>query len=507
MRPSNNLNFSENRSNIYDRAVQFLALLAFAYTFIRASILSITHDEALTYLISASTSFRDILAYNLPAMSNCHLLNSVLIKLLTGILDVSELTIRIPALIGHVLYLAGIYNILKFFLKKTRLIFGMVLLLFNPFMLDFFSCARGYALGLGFMSLGLLFLFRRIKESRYAKDIKNTSLAIALLTISVFSNISFFNVFLSVATVFMFLEVSESISVIKNRQSALLFLKQFLKCFLPLAPGILLLWVAYAQPIIKMSKGQEFYYGGTEGFWQNTVKSLAEVTLYGRVYPRLFIGIELLIAGVIIIALAALVYKLAVKSQFNLIDKYLSCILAILFISALSIGLQHILFNTKYVIERTAIYFIPLFYLLVLILWRKADSIKLSPARNILNIFFYLIVSASLLNFVTSVNFGHFLSWKYDASTKKMMNYLTQINKGKNPQDGSVSLGIDWVFEPSINFYRKVNNLAWLKAVDRGGPDNKFDYYYLLLDSKGLMEKYHLTVLKKFDTSDTYLSR
>ena len=80
------------------------------------------------------------------------------------------------------------------------------------------------------------------------------------------------------------------------------------------------------------------------------------------------------------------------------------------------------------------------------------------------------------------------------------------MNKEKNLEDNSVGLGIDWIFEPSVNFYIMKNRMRWMKKVDRDGPEREFDYYYITSKYKGVLEKYDLRIMRRYDLSDTYLA-
>ena len=269
--------------------------------------------------------------------------------------------------------------------------------------------------------------------------------------------------------------------------------------------------IVYTKPVIGMVGAGEFYYGGSEGFWKDTVKSLIETSLYGMDYFNLDALVMYLVAGISIVTLIAfsalfLSYKLLGKEELKLIDKYLLMILGVLFLGVISIMTQRVLFNTKYVIERSAIYFIPFFLLFAMILWGSVRSFPKKMVRVPANIFFYSASCLLLLHFLNCANLSYFLTWKIDSSTKDMIEHVVEIEGGKNLRKNAVRLGIDWVFEPSVNFYRMKNKLTWMKRVDRGGPDGYFDYYYLLPGSQQLIEKYNLEIIKKFNVSDTYLA-
>ena len=63
--------------------------------------------------------------------------------------------------------------------------------------------------------------------------------------------------------------------------------------------------------------------------------------------------------------------------------------------------------------------------------------------------------------------------------TKNAIRELTTYHIKAEPQKNNIKLGISWLFEPTINFYRKTWHLDWLLPVDRNGPELSDDYYYV----------------------------
>ena len=116
---------------------------AFAYTLARAALLPIFHDEAYTYFTYGQASFPVILS----ELGNNHILNTFFIKWSARLFGMSELSLRLPALGGHVLFLTGLYRALNLFLREKAFAAGVVFLTFNLFILELFSAGRGYAPG------------------------------------------------------------------------------------------------------------------------------------------------------------------------------------------------------------------------------------------------------------------------------------------------------------------------------------------------------------------------
>ena len=72
---------------------------------LRAHFQSITIDEATTYNLYVSQGWNTLL---FTFWANNHTLNSILMKITTTIFGMSHLSIRMPALIGGVLYLVSV---------------------------------------------------------------------------------------------------------------------------------------------------------------------------------------------------------------------------------------------------------------------------------------------------------------------------------------------------------------------------------------------------------------
>ena len=60
--------------------------------------------------------------------------------------------------------------------------------------------------------------------------------------------------------------------------------------------------------------------------------------------------------------------------------------------------------------------------------------------------------------------------------TEKMLEVLNIKREGAS----SVQLGINWLFEPTINFYKTTKNYEWLKPVNRNGLSEEDDFRYVM---------------------------
>ena len=110
-----------------------------------------------------------------------------------------------------------------------------------------------------------------------------------------------------------------------------------------------------------------------------------------------------------------------------------------------------------------------------------------------------------VINLYRHANFQYYIDWKYDASTKQMLKDLS-ADVGPNPTH-KVTMGIVWLHEPAINFYRKAWKLDWLQEVTRDGYNGSYDYYYVT-DVDSIIKKdifKDKTIIKEYPLSNTVL--
>ena len=112
----------------------------------RAVIQSITIDEADGWSFYAARPEPS----HWEASSVNHLMNSLLMRLFIGLFGLHPVTVRMPSLLGAVLYIAAAYWLVRFLsddlLVQLPLFFCLV---YNPFVMDHLVVGRGYSLGTG----------------------------------------------------------------------------------------------------------------------------------------------------------------------------------------------------------------------------------------------------------------------------------------------------------------------------------------------------------------------
>jgi hypothetical protein len=85
------------------------------------------------------------------------------------------------------------------------------------------------------------------------------------------------------------------------------------------------------------------------------------------------------------------------------------------------------------------------------------------------------MLASFAVEFAAQWNVNSFWVWRYDADTKRIFNALEAAPKPPGP----IRLGVSWVFEPALNYYRDVRNATWLVPVARDGFDGVRQFYVL----------------------------
>ncbi len=173
--------------------VGLLASAFSLYILLRAWWVPVTVDESSTSINHVPRMVFDTLFYEKEANPNNHILNTLAIKLLTGLFGWLPFVIRAPALVGGFLYLGAAIMLTRRLSDQPALrIFGLVLLLGNPYTIEFFSLARGYGLAAGLMLTAVWQAWRFLETRNKA----HLTTAVVLAGLSVYANFTLLLFFL-----------------------------------------------------------------------------------------------------------------------------------------------------------------------------------------------------------------------------------------------------------------------------------------------------------------------
>ena len=474
----------------------FLAGLAGVNAY-RAATQSITADEAFTYNHFAGGD-EPVKVYD----ANHHVLFTWLARASVTCFGLPEFTLRLPAVLAGFFYLAGVFLLSRrLFCSPGLFLLSAASLSLNPFLLDFLSAARGYGLALA-LFLWAFYLLARDLETASEAAPGRTRPAALCLALAMAANLNFAVPAAALAGVF-------SLAAAWRRPPFARRLLGLAGQFLAL--GLLPAAALLAWPLRTASRSN-FYVG---------VETLRQ-TLQGAVFysfchaaPQAPSALQNLLWDVsswfVPAALglgaawcAGLIARAARREGRRPEGPEIVLLLA----GGTALGALALLVLAKhglrlgYPVDRTALYWIPLFTLLCLGLIGASRgrglllaALGLAPAA---------FLAAACVQYALQFNLRYYAQWHYDAGTKQIVNLIrarqAQQSKPK------VRVRATWLFEPSLNFYRQRYRLVWLERLTREGPEGEADYYVLEGDDLGLLDRRGLRVLYRDPVSGAVLA-
>jgi hypothetical protein len=441
-----------------------VGLLLFIYSVVRAAHMSFTHDESHTWVTTAWMPFDQLLVDHGTFQAQNYL-NVVAMSAITHSFSSSEWALRLPALLGHLLYLLATYSIVRRFRSPSLAAASFVLLNVNPFLLDFFSLARGYGLATGLSTLAVAV---GTLPARGAWRIGRNLAAASLGGIAVLTNLSLLIFYLALI---IMLVVGDLAQVWPGREEPRPTLPTLLLGTAALAAHAALVCQWAVPRGEQLRRSGELYYGGQTGFWADTVMSLIGRSLYNHEWPLALWVMQALVVLVPLGSLAVIVHALwrrrldaPVMLVATSTGVLLACVTATL--------IEHELWGLRFLLDRTALFMIPLFWISAVgtldCLW------ELGGRRHLERAAVALAMGALLVGALT-LNLRGTIMWDYDADTKDMVMALAAAQRV--PKDGRLQLGVSPLLEPTVNYYRALMAFHWLVPVDRQGLSHPYDYF------------------------------
>jgi hypothetical protein len=467
-----------------------LSLLLIGFDLYKASHASFTHDESFSYLRYTGRSFMEIVSYN-KSNTNNHILNTLFMKWFEKIFGNSELALRLPNICAHLVFLIFSFKLISRYCSRYIIPY-FILLNANPILIDFFSMARGYGISNGLMMAGAYYYCRFLENQKTLNHLFSL-LLIGFASLANFALLNVFVVLIPVHFIFQFFIFRNKFSL-KN-----LWLLNRLS-FLMTAVFAIILYEPLRKSLNKNSLISDF--GGTGNFWNDTVNSLLNDFNYRATYWEItFFFLKMFIIGICLLFLIRSIHYFSGKNKLTLIQKLSLFFGLLVLLIVISIFIQHIFFKTPFLSGRFAIFLFVLFLLMSCCL---LEDVNQSVAPIITKSFLYLFSAAFFVHTLFSLNTSWYNQWKYDMNTKEM---LTQLKLEQHETNATISLGISWVFEPTINFYRKTLNLYWLNEADRNGFAVDNDFYYSRPEDLKSIPSFNYKIARFYPDGENYLVR
>jgi hypothetical protein len=438
-----------NRRVFQEGFLMLTALFAIFWAILRASVQSITIDEANTYLFFVVRSI-DWVWY---ASSNNHVLNTLLMWIATHTLGPSSLTVRMPALLGAILYVFTCYFLCRSITNQFSLRLPLLIcLIFNPLIMDFMVAARGYSLANGFLLAAIAVpVWRRVK----GRPSLGTSCALASLALglSFTANFSFafvdFAAFLAV--------VMWAVALIKQGRENESVVRIAACCALP---GLLVALLICGYPLAHWSKTEIWWGAHSLG---DMTRSLVEASLYHPA-PRFAVsGLReatnflkpLLLPALGILCVCQLVAtgldgSWRQDASARWLGKFGAALAGIAALSVLIHWLAFRFDNFPLPQTRTGLYLVPLITLV-------AGVVAGAPARSVISQWMRRGITTVFIclacYFLLCLRFTYFKEWEWDADVRDVYSFVARYNHSYGVKD----VGMTWWYVSSMNYYREVS--------------------------------------------------
>lgn len=406
----------------YRPVLVIASVLLMALVVARSQLVAFTFDEVGAPVFAESFDWNRI-----TESAAVHLLNALFTSWIKRAGFDSELAMRLPNTLSFVAYLVAAIDLGRG-LKRPLALLQFVLLTLNPFLLDFFSLARGYGLGLAAMLPSIALAVRYLKTDRMSWCI--ASLLSGML--SVVANYAMLNFFIPLLLVLLMITGHNG----RQRGIRATLVRGSIPASLALA-----FFAALLPVLLDLKEGGHFYFGGRWDLYSDTIASLGRCFGY---HSRQSSAASMVFQVVFAWAILWSLWRTwtAVRARALAPASVMAGVLVLSLLSALS---QFVLMGTPYPVERTALLYCPLVALcaahgLAECSWRWTRV----PAL--------LTGSAFVLHFATTVNFDSTYSWRFDSGSREVVDLVRERYPGR------VRLGICYEYAPAIWHYRGIHH-------------------------------------------------
>lgn len=461
-------------ANLFEKLIPAL-LAAGLLTWIvaKAVILPVTIDEAQTVLYFSRMSIWDIVTYADPIPNN-HILNTLLVKFSVTVFGLTPFAVRLPNILGFVLFIYFSWRMMRELKVSPFFVtFGIVMLVSNPYFIDFFSLARGYALSIAFMIGAFCFLLRWVRSTRRYDLIWSMT----LMAVAVYANFTLLNMLVAFATVVFCVVVSRN--DVRTVGSAF---RQLVPVFI----GCALLAAVSAVPVIRMIQTDQFHYWASESFYKNTLLELIRSFIYGgRHLAHADSALAVLAITLSVVALVVSVWLVA-RHKGDALRWQIVIVTGLLWITVMVNNLQFFLIKTPFLDARTALFYWPLFALMVIFLVAQLHRVH----KTLFNGVAVLLTAGGLFHLSQTMTMTGFREWWFDANTKEILDVLEEVHESREPWE-KVTLNTNWRFHNSFRFHKEARGYDWLELsgfhLETDTASNA-EFYYIMAEELPLLE-------------------
>lgn len=414
-----------------------LALLT--YTVIRAIKVELTMDEIYSWENLGGSLYPAVYDHTI---ANHHWLNSWLMQLSEFIFGTHQFTLRLPNLIAHAVFLFFTARITLTFRNSVYVVAAFILLNAHPYMLDFFSAARGYGIAMACIATCLYFLFRFANE-QHVKYLGGTMIFAVLALLANFAVISFVMMVTAFCCYF----------VIRKKDNKRI--RQLLLIIAIITPVL----AVVVPHLLRMQASGALYYG-EEAFWNGTVKTMVNKLLFDRTYhdENSFRFFQPVLIGLLLFLVAGAAMLIRKNGFENWLRSKPGIVFTLLSGVVVTIILQHLVLGTLYPIQRVTLFIFVLFVFAIITTLNEllqGRALAIAGALPAIVIGFYMFHFGNII----------FLSeWEYAAGTQQAVDIISgKYSKFANNGKPITFSALGGAGIP-LTFIQKRDSLQWLQV-------------------------------------------
>lgn len=437
------------------------------YVVLRAWWLPVTVDESATALNHVPRVLFDTLLFKKEANPNNHILNTVLIKICTGIFGWHHFVLRIPVLIGAFLYAwASLHLVRKIVDNAWLRAFGLLLLFGNPFLLEFFSLARGYGLAVGLMTAALWFAWCFL-ESNNPKKLR---LAMIFGGLAVYANFTLLIFFAPFSCMLLLASWQLNPTLLRFWQQS----KPWLATFAIFS----LLWVT---PLRRLSKDSEILNWNQLGTYFESLQRSIRAAINANAYLGSDSDLTLTWLAVVgACAIGAIALWRWKENKFRLSSDPRIFLVLLLF-GAVATNLAQVhLTKTPYLQARLALFYWPLFTLSL-----ASGAAWVYERFGLKKAWFVMVplLLILLINNGRTLNLRSSFEWYHDSDTFTILEYLKKLHIAEGRSE-PYSFETEWFMQNSFMYHLEKGNYGYDKYVKQvpfhgpRPPQKDTDFYY-----------------------------
>lgn len=458
------------------------------HTTIRAATVSFTWDEGFTFMqhVSRGKFFQD--TFDMMG-ANHHLLNVWGMMACLKLFGSSELSLRVPNLLAHVLYLYASARIASRAPSAWQVVAAFILFNAHPYLLDFFSLARGYGLANGFILMSLWCAWRYWHEGRTNRWL-GWSLAWAAL--ATLANAMALDHLLGLSMAFVACWAWDA-----RRTGLSGKVPQFATMIIivGMTLGIVL------PTLLKLSAGGSLHMG-CAALWDGTVSTFMERYLYHQDYGQ---G-HLVLAGGILVAVAAWCGLAAlVIFRGPLRERARTWVFGLLTLASITaiLAMQHLLFHTPWPRSRTALFLLPTLLFIVVLPLVEA------PPRRWTMVAAITFCLPLLVHTGRCWNTTYCIEWKGSGELRHMLDLIERDRPAATLERPLVTLEAGDENHGPLPYYCATEGLRWLAHTVRYAPDpfRASAYYIVEYDGQDRVDHVNWTLLYHSRACNTSLYR